>query len=68
MTVPNIDGLREMLQSQIESHLAADADRDPLTEAPASPEEGAELIRAFMRVKQPEVRAAIIELTMNLSA
>jgi hypothetical protein len=33
----------------------------------ASPEEGAALIRAFVRITQPEVRAAILELTVRLA-
>ena len=43
----------------------ADADTSFLstpTEIDASPEEGARLIRAFIRIKQPELRAAIIKL------
>ncbi len=32
-------------------------------EISASPEEGVRLIRAFIRIKQPELRAAIIKLT-----
>jgi hypothetical protein len=36
-------------------------------EIPASPEEGVRLIRAFIRVKQPELRAAIIKLTTQIA-
>ena len=36
-------------------------------EIPASPEEGARLIRAFIRIKQPELRAAIIKLTTQMA-
>jgi hypothetical protein len=32
----------------------------------ASPEEGVHLIHAFIRIKQPELRAAIIKLTTQL--
>jgi hypothetical protein len=35
---------------------------DAPIEIPASPEEGVRLIRAFIRIKQPELRAAIIKL------
>jgi hypothetical protein len=35
---------------------------DSPIEIPASPEEGVRLIRAFIRIKQPELRAAIIKL------
>jgi len=34
---------------------------------PASPEEGVLLIRAFLRIKQPELRAAIIDLATRLA-
>jgi hypothetical protein len=40
--------------------------REP-TEIYASAEEGARLIRAFIRIKQPELRAAIIELATQIS-
>ena len=33
----------------------------------ASPEEGATLIRAFLRIEDPDVRAAILELVTRLS-
>ena len=33
----------------------------------ASPEEGVRLIRAFIRIKQPELRAAIIKLTTQMA-
>jgi hypothetical protein len=48
----------------------ADADTSFLrtpTEIDASPEEGARLIRAFIRIKQPELRAAIIKLTTQMA-
>jgi hypothetical protein len=34
---------------------------------PVSPDEGAELIRAFLRIDQKSVRAAIIDLVKRLS-
>jgi hypothetical protein len=34
---------------------------------PVSPDEGAELIRAFLQIDQPGVRAAIIEFVKRLS-
>lgn len=40
---------------------------DP-ADTPASPSEGAELIRAFLSIEQRDVRAAIIELVTNLSS
>ena len=36
-------------------------------EVSASPEEGVLLIRAFLRIKQPELRAAIIDLATRLA-
>jgi hypothetical protein len=33
----------------------------------ASPEEGTHLIRAFVRIKQPELRAAIIKLVTQIA-
>ena len=36
-------------------------------EISASPEEGVLLIRAFLRIKQPELRAAIIDLATRLA-
>jgi hypothetical protein len=36
-------------------------------ESSASPEEGVRLIRAFIRIKQPELRAAIIKLTTQMA-
>jgi hypothetical protein len=37
------------------------------TQIDASPEEGARLIRAFIRIKQPELRAAIINVTTQMA-
>jgi hypothetical protein len=36
-------------------------------EISASPEEGVLLIRAFLRIKQPELRVAIIDLATRLA-
>ena len=36
-------------------------------EISASPEEGVRLIRAFIRIKQPELRAAIINLATQMA-
>jgi hypothetical protein len=38
-----------------------------LTDIYASPEEGVHLISAFIRIKQPELRAAIIKLTTQVA-
>ena len=37
------------------------------SEISASPEEGVRLIRAFIRIKQPELRAAIIKLATQMA-
>ena len=37
------------------------------SEISASPEEGVILIRAFLRIKQPELRAAIIDLATRMA-
>ena len=39
----------------------------PPIEIYASPEEGARLVRAFIRIKQPELRAAIIKLATQIA-
>ena len=36
-------------------------------EISASPEEGVLLIRAFLRIKQPELRAAIVDLATRMA-
>jgi hypothetical protein len=36
-------------------------------ELSASPEEGVSLIRAFIRIKQPELRAAVIKLVTQMA-
>ena len=40
---------------------------DARNEISASPEEGVRLIRAFIRVRQPELRAAIIKLVTQIA-
>ena len=40
---------------------------DAPIEIPASPEEGVRLIRAFIRINQPELRAAIINLVTQIA-
>jgi hypothetical protein len=51
----------------------ANADSDDTSSASATmeidatPEEGGRLIRAFIRIKHPEVRAAIINLTTRMA-
>jgi hypothetical protein len=40
---------------------------DAPIEISASPEEGVRLVRAFLRIKQPELRAAIIKLATQMA-
>lgn len=47
--------------------LAGKGDRNSADDDLASPEEGAELIRAFLNVQQRDVRAAVIKLVKSLS-
>ncbi len=62
--------LRSILEflSQDKHAIVCDTDiaREP-TGIYASAEEGARLIRVFIRVKQPELRAAIIKLTTQMA-
>lgn len=62
--------LRSILEflSQDKHAIVRDTDiaREP-TGIYASAEEGARLIRVFIRVKQPELRAAIIKLTTQMA-
>jgi hypothetical protein len=48
--------------------LAENGSGPPSAEGPASPAEGAELIRAFLNIKQRDVRAAVIKLVTSLSS
>jgi hypothetical protein len=43
------------------------SERAPISAGRASPEEGAVLIRAFLRIKRPEVRAHLLELALSLA-
>ena len=62
-----LESILEFL-SQDKHAIVCDTDiaRKP-TEIYASAEEGVRLIRAFIRVKQPELRAAIIKLAMQMA-
>ena len=48
--------------------LAENGNAAPQREGPASPAEGAELIRAFLNIKQRDVRAAFIKLVTSLTS
>ncbi len=58
------------MQSRFGKKLAAPAHGQNSPEAVvalAAPEEGTELIRAFLRIERRDVRAAIVELVLRLS-
>jgi hypothetical protein len=61
----------ECLLEGLLANKAGDYDRIGFVAAPveisASPEEGVLLIRAFLRIKQPELRAAIIKLATRMA-
>ena len=62
--------VKEMVQSsKTSSSLEFGDGSNPGAElrTPPSPEEGAELIRAFLQIEQKGIRAAIIELVTRLS-
>jgi hypothetical protein len=66
----SIQYILERLSEILQQDENADADTSFLstpTEIDASPEEGARLIHAFIRIKQPELRAAIIKLTTQMA-
>jgi hypothetical protein len=64
----SIQYILERLSEIILQDENADADTSFLsTSTDASPEEGARLIRAFIRIKQPKLRAAIIKLTTQMA-
>ena len=67
----SIQYILERLSESLPQDVNADGDDTSLASATmeidASPEEGALLIRAFIRIKQPELRAAIIKLTTQMA-
>ena len=54
------------LENKLRS-VAGRGDGPSAADGPASPAEGAELIRAFLNIEQRDVRAAIIKLVTSLS-
>ena len=66
-TVDSIDYiLASLLKSQSSYHKDKISVRKSI-EIYASPEEGVRLIRAFIQIKQPEFRAALIELATRMA-
>ena len=62
------DSIEHLLESILRSkHGVNISFIDAPIEISASPEEGVRLIRAFIRIKQPELRAAIIKLTTQMA-
>ena len=68
---PTTEDSIEYLLEAILRNKSADGGNTSFAHAPvessASPEEGVRLIRAFIRIKQPELRAAIIKLTTQMA-
>jgi hypothetical protein len=64
------DSIEYLLESILRSK-HGDGSNASFVDAPielsASPEEGVRLIRAFIRIKQPELRAAIIKLVTQMA-
>ena len=58
--------LDSLLRSTHVDHGNTNFVHEPI-EIRASPEEGVRLIRAFIRIKQPELRAAIIKLATQFA-
>jgi hypothetical protein len=62
-----LERLFEMLPKDEHSGVADASFVRPPIEIYASPEEGARLVRAFIRIKPPELRAAIIKLATQIA-
>jgi hypothetical protein len=66
----SIQYILERLSEILSQDVNADGDDTSFASAAmeidASPEEGGRLIRAFIRIKHPELRAAIINLTTRI--
>ena len=62
-----LEHLFEMLPQEEHADVGDTSFVRPPMEIYASPEEGARLVRAFIRIKQPELRAAIIKLAARIA-
>ena len=58
---------KNSIEYMLDSILSQDKHADVVRAPMVSPEEGVRLIRAFIRVKQPELRAAIIKLVTQIA-
>jgi hypothetical protein len=56
-----ISNLKALISESVELRNATDPNQGP------SPEEGVRLICAFIRIKQPELRAAIVKLATQMA-
>jgi hypothetical protein len=67
----SIQYILERLSEILPQDVNADGDDTSFASAPmeidAAPEEGGRLIRAFIRIKHPELRDAIIKLTTRMA-
>jgi hypothetical protein len=67
---PTKDSIENLLEGLLRSK-HGDGGNISVVHAPieisASPEEGVRLIRAFLRIKQPDLRAAIIKLVTQMA-
>jgi hypothetical protein len=64
------DSIDYILASLLKSQSGSDGDKISVRksiEIYASPEEGVSLIRAFIKIKQPAFRAALIELATRMA-
>jgi hypothetical protein len=64
------DSIDYILASLLKSQSGSDGDKISVRksiEIYASPEEGVRLIRAFIKIKQPGFRAALIELATRMA-
>jgi hypothetical protein len=64
------DSIDYILASLLESQSTSDEDKISVRksiEIYASPEEGVRLVRAFIKIKQPAFRAALIELATRMA-
>ena len=59
--------LSDILPQNANADSAHTSSASAAMEIHATPEEGGRLIRAFIRIKHPELRAAVIKLTTRLA-
>jgi hypothetical protein len=62
-----LERLSEILPQEANADSDDTSSASATMEIDATPEEGGRLIRAFIRIKHPELRAAIIKLTTRVA-